>query len=164
VCDMVPCDSAPGVRAAVVRCSDDAERAVSDARPCWMSALAVFCAAGLVLNLARDLFFPETREVEVWLGFEVRGPLALATAPLHWAVLAAGAWGFWRRAAWLWPWAGVYVLYVALSHLVWSEASQSGRGWPIGLAQMFGIGVFGVLLLRARSAFQPEPGRAGRRA
>ena len=46
------------------------------------------------------------------------------------------------------PWAAGYLFYAALSHLVWSEASPHGRGWPIGLLQALGLSAVGVLLLR----------------
>ena len=46
-----------------------------------MSALAVFCLGTVVFLVPRDLFFVETRDVEVWLGFEVRGVVALLTVP-----------------------------------------------------------------------------------
>jgi hypothetical protein len=46
------------------------------------TALALFCFATVAFLVPRDLFFPETRDVEVWLGLEVRGRAALATAPL----------------------------------------------------------------------------------
>ena len=83
----------------------------------------------------RDLCFAETRDVEVRLGLELRGGWALATAPLHWAIFALVAWGFWTGRAWIVPAAAAYAFYVALSHLIWSEASPNGRGWPMGLAQ-----------------------------
>jgi hypothetical protein len=115
-----------------------------------MTALAVFCLLTVVFLVPRDLFFPETRDVEVWFGFELRGRAALLTAPLHWAIFAAGAWGFWRQERWIVPAAAAYVFYVAISHLIWSEASPNGRGWPIGLAQAAAISIPGFLLLRAR--------------
>jgi putative acetyltransferase len=74
---------------------------------------------------------------------------ALLTAPLHWAIFAFGAWGFWRCRPWILSWASIYVFYVALSHIVWSEASPNGNGWPIGLLQAAIISVPGILLLRA---------------
>jgi hypothetical protein len=125
----------------------------------WMSALAGACLLALLINVPRDLFFPATREVEVWFGIEVRGPWALLTAPLHWVLFALGAWGFWSARPWVIPCAAAYVFYVALSHLIWSEASPSGRGWEIGLAQAVGISLFGVLLLRAGAA---RPGGGSR--
>ncbi len=114
-----------------------------------MTALALFCAATLVFLAARDVFVPHVRDVEVWFGFELRGAVARLTAPLHWAIFASGAWGFWRARPWIVPAAAGYVFYVALSHLVWSEASPNGNGWPIGLAQAAAISVPGFLLLRA---------------
>jgi hypothetical protein len=114
-----------------------------------MSALAIFCLATVLFLVPRDLFFAETRDVEVWLGFEVRGTPALATAPVHWAIFLVGAWGFWFRRPWILPSAACYVFYISLSHLIWSEASRNGQGWPTGLAQALVISVPGVLLLFA---------------
>ena len=45
------------------------------------------------------------------------------------------------------PWAAGYLFYVAVSHLVWSEASPHGRGWPIGLVQAAVISGLGYFLL-----------------
>jgi hypothetical protein len=114
-----------------------------------MTALAGFCALTVLFLVPRDLFFPETRDVEVWFGFELHGLAARLTAPLHWAVFALGSWGFWTARAWITPAAAGYVFYVALSHLIWSEASPHGHGWPAGLAQAALIAVPGLLLLRA---------------
>jgi hypothetical protein len=115
-----------------------------------MTALAVFCAVTVLFLAPRDLFFPETRDVEVWLGFELHGSKALLSAPLHWAIFGAAAWAFWRAKPWIWPAAAVYVFYVAASHLIWSEASPNGRGWPMGLLQAAGISLISVWMLRTR--------------
>lgn len=122
----------------------------SGARPWWMTALSLCCALTVLFTAARDLGVPEVRNVEVWLGFEVRGRAALVTAPLHWAIFAVGAWAFWTQRPWILPWAAAYVFYVALAHLVWNQASPNGRGWTAGLAQAAGISALGFLLLRAR--------------
>jgi hypothetical protein len=114
----------------------------------WMRALAAVCLVTLVAGVVRDLFVADSRAVEVWLGFEVRGWPALATAPLHWALFGLATWAFWTGRPWVVPWAAAYLFYAAVSHLVWSEASPSGRGWPIGLAQAVGIAAAGGLLLR----------------
>lgn len=111
--------------------------------------MAAFCAGTVLVLAARDLFLPETRDVEVWLGFELRGGWALATAPLHWAIFGVGAWAFRTRQPWILPAAAGYAFYVAASHLVWSEASPNGQGWGVGLAQALALSVPGVLLLRA---------------
>ncbi len=121
-------------------------------RPRWMTALALFCVATVVILAPRDLFVAKTRDVEVWLGFELRGTAALLTAPLHWAIFLLGAYGFWFQRAWIVPAAAFYAFYVALSHLVWSEASRNGRGWVIGLAQALLFAIPGVLLWRAHRA------------
>ena len=115
-----------------------------------MTGLAVFCLLSVAFLVPRDLFFAETREVEVWFGFEVRGGAALLTAPIHWSIFLVGAWGFWHRRPWILPAAAGYAFYVAFSHLVWSELSPNGRGWPTGLAQALALSVPGILLLRAR--------------
>jgi hypothetical protein len=114
-----------------------------------MTAAALFCAATVAFLVPRDLLLPATRDVEVWLGLELRGRAALLTAPLHWAIFAVGAWAFWQARPWIVRAAAAYVLYVAVSHLVWSEASPHGHGWRVGLAQALAISVPALLLLRA---------------
>ena len=93
-------------------------------RPWWMTALAFFCLGSVVFLVPRDLFFSETRDVEVWLGFEIRGTAALLTAPIHWAIFLLGAWGFWHRRPWILPCAAAYVFYIALSRLRVLHRSQ----------------------------------------
>jgi hypothetical protein len=114
--------------------------------------MALFCAATVVFLAARDLFVPEIGDVEVWGGFELRGRAAHLTAPLHWAIFAVGAFAFWRARPWVWTAAAAYAFYVAVSHLVWSEASPNGRGWPMGLLQAAGISLIGLWMLRRRRA------------
>jgi hypothetical protein len=116
------------------------------------TALALCCAATVVFLAARDLLLPEIRDVEVWGGFELHGRAARLSAPLHWAIFAAGAFAFWRAKPWIWSAAAAYVFYVAASHLIWSEASPHGQGWPMGLLQAAGISLVGVWLLRRRRA------------
>lgn len=125
-------------------------------RPRWMTAMALFCVATVVFLVARDLLLPEIRDVEVWFGFELRGTAALTTAPLHWLIFAVAAWAFWTERPWIVPAAAGYAFYVAVSHLVWSEASPNGHGWPAGLAQMLALSVPGFLLLRAHRRRQHE--------
>ena len=121
-------------------------------RPRWMTALAVFCALTVVFLAGRDLFVPSVGDVEVWLGIELHGRAARLTAPLHWAIFAGLAWGFWRAKPWIRPAASAYLFYVALSHLIWSEASPNGQGWPMGLLQAAGISLLALGMLRARRA------------
>lgn len=128
---------------------DEANAAATDpgARPRTLTALAAFCAGTILFLVPRDLFLPETRDVEVWFGFELRGAAAFASAPLHWAIFAVGAWGAWTRRPWILPAASAYVFYVALCHLVWSEASPNGDGWPTGLLHAGAISLSAALLL-----------------
>jgi hypothetical protein len=115
----------------------------------WSTALAVFCVCTVLFLVPRDLFDAETRDVEVWFGFELRGPAAMLTAPLHWAVFAIGAWAAWNRKPWVLPGAAAYAFYVAGSHLVWSELSPNGDGWRVGLAHALMISIPGIALLAA---------------
>lgn len=111
-------------------------RSPATGRPWWASALGLFCALTVVFLVIRDLTIPHVRDTEVWFGFELRGALALATAPLHWAIFAVGARAYWTCRPWVWPWASVYAAYIALSHLVWNLTSPHGGGWGDGLWQL----------------------------
>jgi hypothetical protein len=121
----------------------------------WMRGLSIFCIATVLFLVARDLFHPESRDVEVWFGFELRGRAALLSAPLHWLIFAVAAWAFWTRRSWILPAAAAYLFYVALSHLVWSETSPNGRGWRVGLVQAVALSLPGFLLLRAARSHRP---------
>jgi hypothetical protein len=119
--------------------------------PRWMQVLALLIFFTLVTNALRDVFYAPAREVEVWFGFELTGPWALLTAPIHWAILAIGAWGFWTAQPWIAPAAAGYLFYAAFSHLVWSEVSPNGRGWRIGLVQALAISTAAIVILRLSS-------------
>ncbi len=119
-------------------------------RPRWMTAMSVFCLATVAFLVPRDLLLDRARDVEVWLGFELRGVPALLTAPLHWVIFLVGAWAFWTQRSWILPSAAAYAFYIALSHFIWSEISPNGGGWPSGLLLALAISIPGVLLLRAR--------------
>jgi len=123
--------------------------ASKSSRPWWTTALAVFCLASVVFLVARDLFLPHVRDVEVWFGFELRGTPALLTAPVHWAIFLAGAWGFWYWRPWVLPCATAYAFYVAFCHLIWNQVSPNGSGWLAGAAQAIAFSIPGFLLLYA---------------
>lgn len=112
--------------------------------------MALFCLASVALLVWRDLFVPHVRDVEVWFGFEVHGTLARLTAPIHWAIFLAGAWGFWLQRPWILSWAAAYAFYIAFSHLVWNQTSPNGYGWVSGAAQTVLFALPGFWLLRAR--------------
>jgi hypothetical protein len=105
-------------------------------RPHWATVLAVVCASTVVFLITRDVFVPQVRDTEVWFGFELHGWLAWLTAPLHWLIFGLAAWGYWTVRPWVWPWASVYLFYVAVGHLVWNLTSPSGGGWGAGVWQL----------------------------
>ncbi len=116
-------------------------------RPGWMTVLAVLFFTAFAVALVSDLFIPAARGTEVWFGVELHGPLAVATAPLHWAWFAFAGWAFWTGRTWIVPWAAGYLFYVAGSHVIWSVASPNGRGLPIGLVQAAVISGLAYFLL-----------------
>ena len=111
--------------------------------------MAVGCMVTVLVTMIGDFFLEGARDTEVWFGFEVTGRAAWLTAPLHWAFFAVCSWAFWTRKPWIVRMAAAYAFYAALSHLVWSEVSENGRGWSIGLLQATAISSVGFLLLRA---------------
>lgn len=151
----------PESRKAAVGSVHDVVAADSETqRPGWALALALFCAATVVFLAARDLFVPHVRDTEVWLGFELHGTAARLTAPLHWAIFAAGAWGYWAMRPWIWPWASVYAFSIAVGHLVWNLTSPPGGGWFAGLWQLGLFSIPAVVLLWARPQSPARPSEA----
>ena len=85
------------------------------ARPLWMQPLMLFCIYMALIYMPWDLFVkPVAQDQEVWFGYMFTGWAAKATAPLHWAVYAAGAWGFWHMKPWMWPWAALYCAQITI--------------------------------------------------
>jgi hypothetical protein len=119
-------------------------------RPRWATGMAVVCLATLAFLVVRDLTIPAVRDTEVWFGFELTGRAAQLTAPLHWAIFALGAWGFWRVRPWIWPWAAIYAFGIAGGHLVWNLTSANGGGWSAGVMQALLFSIPAVALLFAR--------------
>jgi hypothetical protein len=127
-------------------------------RPLWANALLAFCAYMTFVYLPYDLFWkPVERDQEVWLGFVLEGRAAKATEPLHWAIYAAGAYGFYHMRRWLWPWAALYVAQIAVGMLVWSVRDPRGSLFG-GLIAALVFGWMAWGLWRARERFR------GRRA
>ena len=100
------------------------------------------------------------RGVEVWFGHELEGWLAIATAPLHYAIFGLGAFGFWRNLPWVWPCATAYAFYIALSHLVWNLTSERGEGPLVGVLQLLLFSIPGVALLVLRPRAPRDAGPA----
>ena len=105
-------------------------------RPWWMTLVLGLCLFGTFLYLPYDLFFtPLAAAEEVWFGVTLRGWAAKAGEVAHWIVYAVGAWGLWHMRPWFRIAAGLYLLQVAIAHVVWSELDPRGNGIVIGLLQ-----------------------------
>lgn len=125
-------------------------------RPAWMNALLGFCAYMTFLYLPFDFFVkPIARDEEVWFGVVLTGFAAKATEPLHWALYAAGSYGFWRMRPWMWPWAALYALQVAIAMAVWPLLEVGGaKGLVMGAVSFLPFAALSVALWNARARFQ----------
>jgi hypothetical protein len=130
-------------------------------RPWWMNLLFGFCLYMTFVYLPFDLFWkPVAADEEVWFGITLHGWPAKLTAPLHWLVYAAGAYGFWRMRPWMWPWAAVYAAQVSVGMLVWNLHDPRGAGWLAGLVAASVFLAPTVALWRARDRFTGHAARA----
>ena len=111
-------------------------------RRVWNRGLCVGCLLTVLFLVVRDLTLPHVRDVEVWFGLEVYGKWARWTAPVHWLWFGVAAYAFGRDRPWPWRVAPGYLVYIAVSHLVWNCTSPSGGGIGDGLVQ---LGAFLVL-------------------
>lgn len=126
-------------------------------RPLWMNALMLFCAYMALIYVPWDfLLKPVAEDEEVWFGILLTGWWAKATEPLHLAIYAAGAWGFWHQRSWMHPWAALYTGQIAIGMFVWSLLDARGPGLVAGLVSALPFVVLAVFLWRARPHFQPE--------
>ena len=130
-------------------------------RPWWMNLLMFFCIYVAVVFLPWDMFVkPVAQDQEAWFGILLRGWAAKATEPLHWAIYAAGAYGFWRMRAWMWPWAAVYAAQVTVGMFVWNVVYVGGlRGWLEGLLSLAVFAGITAALWGSRQRFS-EPRRS----
>ena len=123
-------------------------------RPWWMTALLGFCAYMAFLYVPFDLFWkPVESDTEVWLGVPLHGWWAKATEPLHWAIYAAGTWGFWKMRPWMHPWAALYTASVAIGMGVWAASDARSPSAFIGLLPFAAFGALAAALWRARRLF-----------
>ncbi len=129
-----------------------------DERPWWMNLLMAFSAFMAVVYMPWDMFVkPMAVDEEVWFGFILHGPWAKATEPLHWAIYALGAYGFWRMSPWMWPWAAVYALQVAIGMVVWPIVYlEGGTGLVLGLAATVPFGAIALALWNAGDLFDAD--------
>jgi hypothetical protein len=93
----------------------------------------------------------------VWFGVLVHGWWAKLTEPLHWAIYAAGAYGFWKMRSWLWPWAALYVAQIGLGMLVWNLRDPRGIGWFWGALAAALFAALAIALWRSRGRFGAGP-------
>ena len=122
-------------------------------RPWWMTLMWAFCLYMTFIYLPFDLFLkPVAEDEEVWFGFVLTGWAAKATAPLHWLIYGAGAYGFWKMSRWMWPWAAVYTAQVLIAMLVWNLVDPRGGGWIPGLiaAAIFAVPTVALWLAKER--------------
>ncbi len=130
-------------------------------RPWWMNLIFAFCIYMTVVYMPFDLFWkPVEVDQEVWLGVMLHGWAAKATEPLHWAIYAAGAYGFWKMRPWMWPWAAVYLLQITIGMFVFNLLDPRGGGWPGGLVSAAVFLIPTVAMWRSRARFrrrQVEP-------
>ncbi len=130
-------------------------------RPWWMNFLMVFCAFMAFIYMPWDfLVKPAAVDEEVWFGLLLRGGWAKATEPLHWAIYAAGAYGFWNMRSWMWPWAALYAAQVAFGMLIWPMFHFGGfGGFTLGLVSFVPFAAVAWALWKADAVFQsPRPG------
>ena len=120
-----------------------------------MNVLWAFCLYMTFIYLPFDIFIKHVEgDEEVWFGFVLHGWAAKLTAPLHWLIYGAGAWGFWKMSRWMWPWAAVYVAQVSIAMLVWNLTDPRG-GVAAGLISAAVVAVPTVALWRAKARFRP---------
>ncbi len=123
-------------------------------RPIWMNLLLVFSAYMTFVYVPWDFFFkPVAQDQEVWFGVMFTGWAAKATEPLHWAIYAAATLGFLRMRPWMFPWASLYVVQIAIGMFVWQLLDERGQGLPLAIISAMPFIVLAVALWRAKPRF-----------
>jgi hypothetical protein len=123
-----------------------------------MNVLFAFCLYMTFVYMPFDVFWKSiATDQEVWFGVLLHGWAAKLTEPLHWAIYAAGAYGFWKMRPWMWPWAAIYTAQVSLGMLVWNLRDARGRGWTGGVVAALIFLIPTVALWRARACFGRRP-------
>lgn len=134
-------------------------RALFDGRPWWMNVLMVFAGYMAFVYLPWDIFIkPAAIDEEVWFGVRFHAGTAKFLALFHWAIYAAGAYGFRRMRPWMWPWAAVYAGQVAFSMMVWPWIYVGGFvGFLLGLVSVVPFAALTWALWEAQPHFQAAP-------
>lgn len=123
-------------------------------RPIWMNGLMLFCVYMAVIYVPWDIFLkPVAEDQEVWFGYMFTGWAAKATAVLHWFVYAAGSIGFWKMRPWMFPWASLYVVQIAIGMFVWNLL-YGGGGLASSLIISLVFMALAIALWRARGLFE----------
>jgi hypothetical protein len=123
-------------------------------RPRWMNPIFYFCLYMTFVYMPFDLFFkPLASDHEIWFGIALTGWWAKGTEPLHWAIYTAGAYGFWRMKAWMWPWAAVYLAQVVIAMFVWNLVNPHGQGVVAGVVASAVFSVPMIAIWRAKKSF-----------
>ncbi len=123
-------------------------------RPVWMNLLMAFCAYMTFIYVPWDFFFkPVAEDAEVWFGILLSGWAAKATEPLHWLIYAAGTVGFWKMRAWMFPWACLYVVQIAIGMFVWQLLDEHGSGLVVACISALPFIFLAVALYRAKPRF-----------
>lgn len=124
-------------------------------RPWWMNALMVMCAFMAFVYVPWDfLFKPVAEDQEAWFGMLLHGWAAKFTEPLHFFIYAAGAYGFWRRRPWMWPWAAAYSASVTVGMFLWPVAYIGGIGGILlGLLSLLPFGAITLALWESADHF-----------
>ncbi len=120
-------------------------------RSWWMNLIFCFCLFMTFIYMPFDMFLkPVAQDQEVWFGFLLEGWAAKLTEPFHWAIYGAGAYGFWKMRSWMWPWAAIYALQVAISMLVWSALRGT---FLVGVISFSIFMIPTIALYRSRRSF-----------
>ncbi len=125
-------------------------------RPGWMNAVMFFCIFATVIYVPWDFFLkPVADDHEAWFGVLLTGYWAKATEPLHWAIYAAGWYGFWRMRSWMWPWAAVYAAQLVIGMFVWGVFYVGGvSGFVTGMICAAPFALMTRALWDARALFE----------
>jgi short-subunit dehydrogenase len=131
-------------------------RALFAGRPWWMNALMVFSGYMAFVYCPWDVLVKSAAvDEDVWFGIRFHGGAAKLGGLLHWAVYAAGAYGFRKMRSWMWPWAAIYAGQVAFSMLVWPWLYVGGFiGFLTGVVAVVPFGFLTWTLWEARSHFE----------
>lgn len=123
-------------------------------RPLWMNLLLAFCAYMTFIYVPWDFFFkPVAVDQEVWFGILLTGWAAKATEPLHWLIYAAGTLGFWKMRSWMFPWASLYVVQIAIGMFVWQLLDERGSGLPGAAISALPFIFLAIALWRSKPRF-----------